>query len=49
VQTVYLNIKEVTDTGTMGDPRAASAEKGEKLLEMITDYVKAYLKEFRKL
>jgi creatinine amidohydrolase/Fe(II)-dependent formamide hydrolase-like protein len=33
----------------MGDPSAASAEKGEKVLRLMTDYIKAYLQEFREL
>jgi creatinine amidohydrolase len=49
VQTVYPDILEVTDTGVFGDPTGASAEKGNQLLALVTDYVRAYLKEFREL
>jgi creatinine amidohydrolase/Fe(II)-dependent formamide hydrolase-like protein len=49
VQTVYQDIRDVTDTGIMGDPTAASAEKGEAVLKLITDYVMAFVWEFRKL
>lgn len=49
VQTVFRDIRQVTDTGTLGNPKSASAEKGEKLLDMIISYSKAYLQEFRKL
>jgi len=49
VQTVFRDIRQVTDTGTLGNPQSASAEKGRKLLEMIVSYSKAYLQEFRKL
>jgi creatinine amidohydrolase/Fe(II)-dependent formamide hydrolase-like protein len=49
IQTVYQDIRDVTDTGIMGDPTAASAEKGEAILKLITDYARAFLQEFRKL
>ena len=49
VQTVYQDIRNVTDTGIMGDPTAASAEKGEAVLKLITDYVRDFLREFRRL
>jgi creatinine amidohydrolase len=49
VQTVYQDIRDVTDTGIMGDPTAASAEKGEAILKLITDYTRAFLREFRNL
>lgn len=45
-QTLYRDIRDVTDTGTMGDPTAANAEKGEKVLEMTVEYVKAFIAEF---
>ncbi|MGD8561019.1 MAG: creatininase family protein [Desulfarculaceae bacterium] len=49
VQTVYQNIRDVTDTGVLGDPSAATAEKGRKLLEMIVEYARAFLQEFRRI
>jgi creatinine amidohydrolase len=49
VQTIYQDIKDITDTGVMGDPTAASAEKGESILNMITDYARAFIQEFRNL
>lgn len=49
VQTVYQDIREMTDTGTLGDASQASAEKGEKILERILDYSRAFLQEFRTL
>jgi len=49
VQYLYQDIREMTETGIMGNPASASAEKGEAVLRLMTDYVKAYLKEFRKL
>jgi len=49
IQTVYQDIRDVTDTGIMGDPTAASAEKGETVLKLITDYAKSFLQEFRNL
>ena len=49
VQTIYQDIKDITDTGVMGDPTAASAEKGESILNLITDYARAFIQEFRNL
>ncbi len=49
VQTIYQDIREITETGIMGDPTSASAEKGEAILELLTDYTKSFLQEFRKL
>ena len=40
---------EITDTGIMGDPTSASAEKGEAILDMLTEYTQSFLQEFRKL
>lgn len=48
-QTVYQDIREITDTGIMGDPTPASAEKGEAMMTMLTDYAKSFLQDFRKL
>jgi creatinine amidohydrolase len=49
VQTVYQDIRDVTDFGTMGDPTAASAAKGEAILDRIVDYARDFIVEFRKL
>jgi creatinine amidohydrolase len=49
VQTVYHDIREITDTGTMGAPETASADKGQAVLTLILEYVRAFLQEFRKL
>lgn len=49
VQIVYQDIRDVTEFGTMGDPGAASPEKGEMILNRIVDYTKAFLQEFKKL
>ncbi len=49
VQTVYRNIRQVTDTGIMGDPSAASAERGEAILERLAAYARDYLAEFQAL
>lgn len=49
VQTVFQDIRKVTDTGILGDPQTASAEKGRQIMDMIVSYSKAYLQEFRKL
>jgi len=49
VQIVFQDIRNVTDSGTMGDPSAASAVKGEAVVERIAEYARAFLQEFRKL
>jgi len=49
VQIIFQDIRQVTDTGTMGDPSAASSEKGAALIEQITGYARAFIEEFRKL
>jgi creatinine amidohydrolase len=49
VQMLYQHIRDVTDTGVFGDPTTASAEKGKQVLDLITDYAKAFLREFRNL
>jgi creatinine amidohydrolase len=49
IQMLYQRIQDVTETGVFGDPRAASAEKGEKILNLITDYARAFLREFQAL
>jgi creatinine amidohydrolase len=49
IQLVYQDIRELTDSGTLGDPTKASAEKGQMIIELITDYLKAYLQEFRNI
>ncbi len=49
VQTIYQDIKDITDTGVMGDPTAASADKGESILKLVTDYARAFIQEFRNL
>ena len=49
VQTIYQDIKDITDTGVMGDPTAASPDKGESILKLVTDYARAFIQEFRNL
>ncbi len=49
VQTVFRDIRQVTDTGVMGDPSAASADKGKAILDMVVAYARQYLAEFRRL
>jgi creatinine amidohydrolase len=46
IQTVYRDIRDITDTGIMGDPSTASAEKGRRVLELLAAYARAYLQEF---
>ncbi|HDR16732.1 MAG TPA: creatininase family protein [Desulfobacteraceae bacterium] len=49
VQIVFQKIQDVTDSGTLGDPTAATAEKGEAVIKRIVEYAQAFLVEFRKL
>ncbi len=49
VQTVFQDIRQVTDTGTMGDPSAADPGKGVAMIARIIDYAKAFIAEFKKL
>lgn len=37
--TIIWDIKEITETGATGDPTKATKQKGEKMLEIVTDYV----------
>ena len=49
VQTIFQDIRQVTDNGTLGDPSAASAETGIAVIEAITAYARAFIEEFQKL
>lgn len=49
VQIIFQDIRDVTDSGTLGDPSAASVEKGAAMVDRITEYARAFLREFRKL
>ncbi|MHB8091986.1 MAG: creatininase family protein [Syntrophales bacterium] len=48
-QSFYQDIRTLTETGIAGDPTNASAELGGKIVELIDNYLKAFIKEFRKL
>lgn len=48
-QTVFRDIRQVTDTGIMGDPSAASAEQGRAILDLVVSYIRIYLMEFGRL
>ena len=49
VQTINQDIKKITDTGVMGDPTAASVDKGELIVKPVSDYVSAFIQKFRNL
>jgi creatinine amidohydrolase len=49
VQTFFQDIRTITATGIMGDPQAATPEKGRALLDLIVDYARAYLRELRRV
>ncbi len=40
---------EVTQSGVMGDPSAATKEKGEKIIQLWVEFIRGYIEEFRKL
>lgn len=42
---MYLRAKEVTSSGSMGDPRDASAKTGREILKILVDYVVGFIKE----
>ncbi len=44
-----MEFNEVTSTGTLGDPRQASAEKGRFLIETVADYYVRAIREIRKI
>jgi len=46
---VYHSSEELTESGVMGDPMAATPAKGEKILSAWTDYIVEFIKEFKKL
>lgn len=49
VQTIYQDIRDITDTGTMGDPCPATVEKGQMLIDLMLDYIRDYLAAFQTL
>ncbi|MBW1999475.1 MAG: creatininase family protein [Deltaproteobacteria bacterium] len=49
VQTLYQHVREITDSGVFGDPTRASAEKGKTILDLVTDYVRDFVRQFRTL
>jgi creatinine amidohydrolase len=49
VQILFQDIRQVTGTGTMGDPGPASAAKGGSLIQAITAYSRNFVAELRKL
>jgi creatinine amidohydrolase len=48
-QTIYRKIEDLTETGTMGDPSTSTPQKGQLVLELVLEYVKAFIAELRKL
>jgi creatinine amidohydrolase len=43
--TIIWDIKEITETGATGDPTKATKEKGEKMLDIVTEYVVTLIRE----
>jgi creatinine amidohydrolase len=46
---VYYLSRELTQSGVMGDPVAATKEKGEIIVRMWVDFVKSFIEDFKKL
>ena len=46
--TIIWDIKEVTSTGATGDSTKATREKGEKMLDCVTDYIVDLIRELEK-
>jgi creatinine amidohydrolase len=46
---VYHLCDEVTQSGVMGNPMAATKEKGEKIVGLWVEFIRDYIEEFRKL
>ena len=47
--TIIWDIKEVTETGATGDSTKASLEKGQKMLDCVTDYVVEIVEKLEKM
>src|SRR5699024_4988154 len=45
---VMFDISELTNTGAIGDPTKATVEKGEKMLEIVVDYVVELIRDLEK-
>jgi len=43
--TIIWDIKEITETGATGDPTKATKEKGEKMMDIVTEYVIELIKK----
>jgi creatinine amidohydrolase len=46
---VYHRSDEVTQSGVMGDPSAATKEKGEIILNHMVSYITEFVQEFKKM
>lgn len=46
---VIFDIEEITETGAIGDPTKATKEKGEKMLDIVVDYLVQLIKELDEL
>jgi creatinine amidohydrolase len=46
---VYHRSDEVTQSGVMGDPFAATIEKGEIIINQMVNYIKEFIEEFKKM
>ena len=49
VQTLFQDIRQITVTGTLGDPSTAAAEKGAALVAAITGYARDFIAAFGQL
>jgi creatinine amidohydrolase len=46
---VFRMSRELTDSGVMGDPRHATGEKGDEIIERWVRYIRDFVEEFKKL
>jgi creatinine amidohydrolase len=42
---IYWSFKELTDTGATGAPQKATAQKGERILELLEEVLLAFIEE----
>ena len=46
---MFFDLGDFTDTGSLGDPTVATAERGEVILNRMVDFVVTFLERFRRI
>jgi len=46
---IFRMSRELTDSGVMGDPRYATGEKGEEIIERWVRYIRSFVEEFKRI